>query len=271
MKIAFGSVAYQNAWKYRMEFIESLNKQTLSKFDLLIINDNVENIDELKDLTSLSLTIINKPHPMNISELRIFLLNTAKKLDYDLLILGDFDDKFHERRVERIAESYCEEIGFYYNPLQLFDNHVVFKNLPQKVDTFENILEYNFLGLTNTSINLNFLSTVFINSLYDGNTAIFDWYLFTRILLEGIKGVLVDDAITYYRIHEDNLAGIELTNLISVKKEIEIKCEHYKLLKIYDPSFLQKYEEYSKVSLNNYSKYLNHETNGYWWNKIHVR
>lgn len=271
MKIAFGSVTYKNAWNYRFEFIESLNKQTMSEFDLIIINDNVENIKELKELTSINLIIIDKPHAMSIAELRIFLLDTAKKLGYDLLILGDFDDKFHENRVERITESYNEKIGFYYNPLQLFNNHVVFKSLPQEVNSYENILEYNFLGLTNTAINLNFVSTAFINSLNDGNTAVFDWYLYTRLLLERIKGVLVDDAITYYRIYENNLAGFERTDLNSIKKEIKIKLEHYKLLKVFDSTFLQKYEKYSKLSLDNYAQCLNHETNGYWWNKIHVQ
>lgn len=271
MKIAFGSVTYKNAWNYRAEFMESLNKQTMSEFDLLIINDNVENINELKELTSLNLIIVDKPYAMSIAELRIFLLDTAKRLGYDLLILGDFDDKFHENRIEHIAGSYNGKIGFYYNPLQLFNNHTVFENLPQEVNSYENILEYNFLGLSNTAINLNFMSSVFINSLNDGNTAIFDWYLYTRLLLEGIKGVLVDDAITYYRIYENNLAGIEITDLNSIKKEIKIKLEHYKLLKAYDSSFLQKYEQYSKLSLNNYTQCLSHETNGYWWNKIHVQ
>jgi len=270
MKVLFGTVVYNSAWKYRQEFIDSLNAQADCEFDILVINDNVEK-SEIKDLTEKAtrkITVIHKPHPMSIAELRVFLLFTAKSMGYDLLILGDFDDVFSKNRVSCTIQQYSSDYAIYYNSLYTFQNQAVFHNLPDTLDGYTDILEYNVLGLSNTAINLNMLDINFIASLSEGNTIVFDWYLYSRLLLDGMKAKLVKKAITYYRIHENNIAGSATADEANILKEIEIKIKHYNLLKKYNPVFSKKSNQYKAILKNNYLQYLSRENNGYWWSKI---
>lgn len=272
MRVAFGTVIYETAWVYKDEFISSLNHQVNCEFDLIIINDDLceKKTDELEKLSNRNIKIISKPYQMSIAELRIFLLLKSKSLGYDLLILGDFDDIFDSKRVGAIIKKYSEKYGFYYNPLFTLDKHNVFDKLPPSLNTYKDILEYNILGLSNTAINLNMIDNTFIESLKEGNTSIFDWYLYTRLLLRGIRGVLVEEARTYYRIHENNIAGLEQRNEENIKKEIAVKREHYYLLKNYTALLEEKYKQYIGVTEDECLNHLNKQSMGYWWNKIHL-
>lgn len=272
MRVVFGTVMYEAAWMYKDEFISSLNHQVNCEFDVVVINDDVceEKTGELKRLSNRNIEIISKPYQMSIAELRVFLLSKCKSLGYDLLILGDFDDIFDEQRVGSTIKRYSEKYGFYYNPLFTLDKHSVFDKLPKTLNTYEDILEYNILGLSNTAINLNMIDNTFIESLKEGETSIFDWYLYTRLLINGLKGVLVEDTRTYYRIHENNIAGLEQRNEESIKKEIAVKREHYSLLKNYTPLLEKRYNQYAEVSEEDCLNYLNNQSMGYWWNKIHL-
>ena len=45
MRTAFGSVLYEQAWKWKDDFIDSINEQTSKDFDILLMNDGVPAID----------------------------------------------------------------------------------------------------------------------------------------------------------------------------------------------------------------------------------
>lgn len=273
MKIVFGSVVYRKAWRYKAEFINSLNGQQGCEFDILIINDDVEEA-ELKEFLKLSkrhVNVISKPMQMSIAQLRVFLLTMAKKMNYDLLVLGDFDDTFHHNRIEAIAASYTESFGFYYNPLYSIKEHSIFKKLPEALHNYKDILECNFLGLSNTAINLRAVSMKFIESLCEGKTDVFDWYLYTRLMLNGLSGLLVEKAVTYYRIYEHNLAGVADANDENLKKEVAVKILHYKLLKNYSQALYRKYKLYKNISKEVYLQNLNNNSQGYWWNQIRIK
>lgn len=44
MRVAFGTVVYDLAYKYVDEYIDSLNKQDTDKFDILLINDDLNKL-----------------------------------------------------------------------------------------------------------------------------------------------------------------------------------------------------------------------------------
>lgn len=278
MKVAFGTVAYESAWKYMKEFCASLNRQTDIGFTVLVVCDNLSP----KCLSQLSQSIARETILTEVNEsktipaLRAELLRQAKRHGFDLLILGDFDDLFSEQRVESIKSVYASnpQASFFYNEICDFEGKKIFSYLPQNVDDISEILECNFLGLSNTSINLNKVTWEFIDSLSVVDTPTFDWYLYSRLLLDMQEGILVEEADTFYRIHDNNTAGIASSKEKDYKKELRIKLQHYEQLKQLDRCFeilSQKYKDLSaRGSSLERERFRNTATNGYWWELIKI-
>ena len=140
----------------------------------------------------------------------------------------------------------------------------MFKTLPESVTDVKQISQQNFTGLSNTGIRLDALSMEFLDSLKDCTSPVFDWYLFTRILLEIGHGKLVESVSTIYRIYDGNIAG-ESRDL---NKEYNVKQKHYQML-------AQRYEYFKNLankleSLNpeELKPAINHQ--GYWWSDIQM-
>lgn len=276
MRIAFGTVIYEQAWEWWNEFVESLNAQITQKFDVLILNDGVskEKASLLKEVLNYNTYIYDVEKQATISEIRIQLLQIAKEKGYDLLVIGDFDDTFAPNRVENIIKKWKEDITFYYHNLQYEkSNELIFSELPKHLEGIEEVLESNFLGLSNTAINLTLISEDFINSLENVKTNIFDWYLYSKILIAGGRGCIVENTYTIYRQQENNLAGIQVTDSKAIRKEIMIKKQHYIMLKKeleIAEQLLLKYEELEKHNDRYLITYKNNETKKYWWSNIKV-
>lgn len=246
MKIVVGSVVYVEALDYLEDFFDSIEKQNYNDFEILLINDNFS-LNQLEKLVKRTLfkhkvTIIDTQAKLTPVELRLELLKEAKAR-FDFLILSDCDDIMTENRVQCFAESLEDTYGFYYNEIRTLEYGKVMPKLPVNVDDWKDISEYNFLGMSNTAIDVSLLSIEFIDSLSQCKTNIFDWYLYTRIVLEGLKGKKVDSCFTLYRIHNNNLAGIISNTKQALMREIEIKLKHYDSLKEYN-NYLQLYEKY---------------------------
>lgn len=272
IKTLFGTVIYDAALKYKDEFINSINAQTTDSFELLIINDNVsvKEINSIKQKILCKTEIIQKPREMSIAELRVFLIEQAKKKNCQLLVLGDFDDTFQENRIASIQNHFCSKFEFYYNNLCTMDNVNVFKYLPETCEDISCILERNFLGLSTTALNLEKLSDSFIHSLYECDIPVFDWYLFLRLLLSGKKGLYIKSTATFYRIHENNIAGLLEKNEANLKKELQIKLKLYSLLSKYSPLIDQIYKKYTCIQTEAYISYINPNIKGFWWNNIQI-
>lgn len=251
IKTVFGTVVYQKAYKYVNEFIESLNQQT-GRFDVLIINDDcsVEEENVLYEKCEQNVVVVTPKMTMSPGELRIELMKEAKARGYDLLIIGDFDDLFEKNRVSRYQEEFSEEIHFMYNDLYDFSENKVLDGMPQKTDSIEDIIEYNYVGLSNSGLNLNHISMDFLENVKKDKIDIFDWYFYTRLLLTGAKGKLVAGTKTYYRLHDNNIAGVikEIPTLEEIKYEIDVKIKHYTLLEKYAFVYTEKKEKYEQLS-----------------------
>ena len=278
MKVAFGTVAYESAWKYMTEFCTSLNTQTDEGFTVLIVCDNLSSkcLSELSQsmLREAILTEVNESK--TIPALRAELLKQAKRHGFDLLILGDFDDVFSEQRVGAIKRAYAcsPQTSFFYNEIRDFEGKNIFSYLPQRVADVSAILECNFLGLSNTAVNLHKISWELIDSLSVVDTPTFDWYLYSRLLLYMQEGLFVEGAGTFYRIHDNNTAGIATFEESDYKKELGIKEKHYELLKQRDRRFESLSQKYKALSTENSlfesTRFRNRAPNGYWWELIKI-
>lgn len=271
MRVVLGSVVYAQAEKYLDDFFESLENQTDTGFDILLINDNIiqsDAIDVYKKKFDKRFVIIDRTDSeMKIHELRIELLKQAKKLGYDLLVLCDCDDKCEENRIQQIKEQYDNKYSFFYNMLKDFNGNLIWNSVPTETVSIEQIIQENYLGLTNTTVVMKDYSDEFIDSLYQGNANIFDWYLFSRMLLNGKIGKRIDETYTYYRLYRNNLAGVDSGKQEEIDKEIRIKLEHYKSLEKYDSNYSELIKIYEKKQESNCHVREN-KNNHFWWGII---
>ena len=157
LKILLATVVFNSIKKFTKDFFDSVHRQTYKNFDIAIFDDGL--IDK-KILQSYSGKIISSNQKFNSNEIRKFIIDYAIKNNYDLLVFCDADDILSTDRIEKILEKYYEtngNYGFYYNDLYLQNNKKIdfFKNkMPNRINSYEKIIECNFLGMSNTSINI---------------------------------------------------------------------------------------------------------------------
>lgn len=269
MRTAFATVIYKQAKPFLKDFIDSVYSQTDTDFELLLINDNYEK-EELGDISDLlksgpidyQIIDLREKH-LSIAGTRIEMLKHAKDLGYDLLVLGDADDTFSEDRVLQCKNAYKthQDAVFFYNKLITDKGYDVF-DIPDKVTNIKDISQSNFLGMSTSAIRMSALSMDFIDSLKEGDSPVFDWYLFSRLVLDIGRGVAVKDAATIYRIYDNNMVGVSR----DVKKEYEVKKTHYNnLAKRYD-YFRYLLEQLKNTDIDNIKENDNYQ--GYWWSDI---
>ena len=265
MKVLFGTVVYPDASKYMDDFFDSLDRQTYKDFRLLIISDGVA-ISDIKDIISkynIAVEIVVADEGMTPAALRMQLLLEAKIKAADVIVLGDIDDTFSENRVEKVVETFNAnpEAGFVYNDLLLPDKTVIMPPLPAKTYDIEDILEYNYLGLSTTAICISKLTEDFIKSLGDCKSFVFDWYLYCRLLLFGLNGVKATNAETYYRIYDNNFAGVPTNIPENIEKELNVKKNHFDALSKYDDRYKRLLDSY-----NNGKYQFLKQDRYFWWN-----
>jgi hypothetical protein len=276
MRVVFGTVVYEAAYKFHKEFIETINNQDTMEFDVLLLNDNLEldKFDAIIKGIDRNVLTLESTQNSTIPETRIELMKWAKQHEYDLLILGDFDDTMSKNRISETILDFDAEYCFYYNELYYLNTgKKFFTTLPPSVESILPILECNFLGLSNTALNLNMVDMDILDILYNKQTVAFDWIIYSILLLRGYKGKRVDGCKTYYRIYDQNTAGETDMSIEGLKKEIEIKRDHYSKLfdidSVYDDLQMvynklnDSFEEYAHVLLINAR--IN---NRYWWGKL---
>ncbi|WP_352406584.1 hypothetical protein [Acetoanaerobium noterae] len=278
IKVGFGTVVYSEAYNYVNDYIDSINNQNYDSFDMLMLDDNLSDYQHQYIDKNINKNIkwIDKVNCKSIQELRIKLIIESKNKGYDLLILGDFDDTFSLDRISNFVSNFDCGFSFFYNDLYyLNENKPFFQYLPLEVDSLDYILESNFLGLSNTALNLNHIEYDFLDKIKLKKTIAFDWMLYTLILLRRKKGKKVNECKTYYRIHNQNTAGDISLSDEGLIREIDIKINHYKQLAEYNNEFKLLLEQYliyrnsfnfHKKTLYNYSN----NVNNYWWGNINT-
>ncbi|MBE5915226.1 MAG: glycosyltransferase family 2 protein [Pseudobutyrivibrio ruminis] len=274
MKTAFATVIYKQAHAYLQDYVKSVDNQTDRDFTLLIINDNytkAELAEIEKEIVAntrgISIQIIDLyDKHLSIAETRIEMIRQAKRLKVDLLIMGDADDTFSKDRVASYKKAYelDKQSVFFYNKLVTDKGDEVFKTIPTSTTDVKAISQGNYIGLSTSGIRMNKITEEFLDSLAEGDTPVFDWYLFSRILTDIGSGSLVPDAYTIYRIYDANMAGTGR----DLKKEYDIKTIHYNnLAKRYD---YFKYLANKLKELNPASLKLQSVHQGYWWSDIQM-
>ena len=272
MKTCFTTVIYKQAFPFFSDLIESINAQTSQSFDLLIINDNYSKaeLESLPIPEGAKVVDLSDKH-LSIAGTRIEMLRAAKEMGYDLAIMGDADDTFSHDRVEGVlkAAELDKDSVFFYNKLvkakvekEGFTYQDVFTCIPSQVTDITPIAQENFLGMSTTAIRLDALSEEFIDSLYEGDSNVFDWYLFSRILLDLGGGRLCESGATIYRIYDNNEVGTTR----DLEKEKTVKLSHYGNLAKRYPMFQRLHDKLQSIDVTKLDLAEDHQ--GYWWSDI---
>ena len=279
MKAVLGTVIYKQAEVFLKDLLTSVDNQQDKDFDLLITNDNYTDEDLIRlnvindqqdanqNLVQLNgkVNFLNlRPLGCTIAQTRIEMIKKAKALGYDLLVVCDADDTFVPTRIGAFKEAYQldKSYAFYYNGLVTEDGKTVLENMPKTVDSARLISQSNFIGMGTTAINLNMLTDDFMATLSEGDCPVFDWYFFTRLLMDIGPGKLVENADTIYRIHDNNQVG----TTHNVEQEYQVKLTHYKNLAKRYPYFEHLYQDLQKLDIDSID--TSHDRNGYWWSNI---
>lgn len=244
--VALG-VLYHGIENYLDDYFTSLQNQSYMDFDIWILNDGLDKellqryATKHKALNIYEHELEGNYTPAQIREIAI----KGIKDKYNYLIFTDADDYFSSNRIEksiRVLQNY----DFCYNDMILVNDkgkrlsdttYFAKKNNPKIINSFNQLVNKNFCGLSNTAINLKTINLDFL--LIPQNLIAVDWWIFSLLSMKGYKGYYLDDAYTYYRQHESNtVGGLCNTNEKHLLRGLHVKKEQYKLLLKYYPSNL---------------------------------
>ncbi len=223
--VALLTIFHDKILRFTGEYFEAIKKQRFPYYDLFIMLDSDNNfiVDE-----SCGNIFIARVYG-SIAKIREIGIKYIKELGYKYLIFLDGDDLMPNNRIEKLVEL-LNNYKIIVNDLSLFgdycaDYYISRRNCNLKIILNTDINEINFLGLSNTAINLNIIDDDFF--LPDDIYAV-DWYIFTLLLKKGYSAVFTNETHTKYRIWGENL--FSKFDEKHFEKIIKIKYLHYKYL-----------------------------------------
>lgn len=281
-EVAVVSTVYPGMLPFLGNFLDSLEQQEFQEFDLLLANDGVENLGSRVGQRSFPWSSFEPGG--SISDIRRALLKAALTKGYRKIVLADSDDTFADNRIGLMCRM-LDSDSLVVNDLDLCDaggrvsDQRYFSRRLDDGDLLDrdSLLHGNLMGLSNTAV----AAEVLIGSpaLQAGDCIAFDWFLWSSILLAGVKGKFTSETSTLYRIYGENTAGLpQYITEPFVRKGVQVKRQHYALMAGLDDGFQGLADEFewtsrqmqSRAWLNDYLDALraNEIENNLWWEKI---
>lgn len=229
----FFTVVYPQALAFFNDFCNSARSQTQDAFDILIVNDGCKNEEIEYTLSGLSYTII--PAIGSPSENRQQGIDYAIHHGYKYILFCDADDSFTANRFERTIKEFEKGLAdVIVCNLNIVDENLeplicdyFNKELPnERIIDAEFLMDKNIFGMSNTAIRLDALK----EGVSIHETPIVDWFLFSLLLLKGLKAQYITESLVNYRQYSANMIGINKFDVASFKRLAKLKNNHYKLL-----------------------------------------
>lgn len=291
-KIIYATVIYEckDFEIFINDYLQSVVSQTDQNFELLILNDNVGRELVAASIEKFNFKKINVHYRSSrknksIAQLRKDLITIAYELDADVLIFSDFDETVSCNRVEEVINN-IGEYDFAYNDFYVVDSKLnklksesffSDKNYPDEIQDWKEIKSRNYIGLGSMSINLR---TYQYNNLdFPDNIKAVDWFIVTKVLLDGGRGLKLCSTYANYRQHEQSFVGIDFKlDKNKLTCGLDVKMNHYAYFKGYDLAFgllytkIQELTVYiEEVGVNKYINTVNSQfdTSQFcWWENI---
>lgn len=277
-KIAFCAIIFPGNLIFFPDFLKSLESQTDKDFTLLLFNDGVTDIDSYLKQSSFKYEVINVKG--SIAKVRTEVLQYLKNGKYQYVIFGDTDDYFSENRVA-VNRLLLQDYQVVVNDLHIVNSEgklqieSYWKNRKEVNDeiTLESILEYNFIGLGNTAINIEAIPD---NLYFEDSIVAVDWLLFSRVLQNRVSVCFTSEAFICYRQHDGNLVGRKEITLEQFKKGFYVKLNHYTALEKENAIYRGLAERYKnfvpqleKIRLDEIKGNVK-TNNPFWWEEIKI-
>lgn len=234
-------VVFPSVRKYLADYFDSLLDQTYKDFDLVLLNDGLnDGLDDYKWPPTLN--IIEIPCSGPPASIRERGINHALDAGYERLVFTDTDDYFAENRLERCIELLMDN-DIVVNDLTLVDedgspyDELYISGRLKELDEvgLDFMMDRNIMGLSNTAIRMSCLSGPV--SFDEGLIAV-DWHFFSTLLLRGCRAVFTGGTVTFYRQYGSNTVGLGGgLDEAGIRREVEVKALHYAILSAIDRRF----------------------------------
>jgi hypothetical protein len=273
------------------DFLESVFKQTNQNFELLILSDDVDNIKEIFDKYNFGEKIIHlesNVKKLTPIQLRKELINISYDMGADFLIFSDFDESVANNRVDEIL-TYIKKYNFVFNDFFVVDEKLnkikdksffEIRNVPDHLMDWRDIKLFNYVGLGSLAINLS--SYDFKSIIIPDYIIAVDWFLVTKVLVDGGCGMKLSNTFANYRQHNNSFVGFNFSlNKEKLSQGLRVKENHYNYFKEYNQEYNTLYSEIidlkdyiSEVGDNFYIDKVNSkfDTNKFcWWENIKLK
>lgn len=294
-KVLYSAVIYpcDDFDRFIKDYLASVFKQTEKNFDLLLVLDNVEvervekYLDEYNKIGK-KVFIRNFQEFFAPIELRKKQIDYAYELEFETLIFSDFDENVALNRVEEIIKN-IDGYAFAFNDFYVVDQNLKktgkesffqTREIPKEVTSYKDVLRFNFIGLGSMALNLKEFN--YIDLEFPKDIKALDWYIATRALLSGSKGIALYDTYANYRQHEGSFVGFDFKlNKEKLEQGVSIKLAHYNSLAGSIDDFKDLYNEMIELKKylqdNGVEEYINlvntkFDTSKFcWWENIKTK
>lgn len=258
---------------YFDDFINSINNQSLQKFDLILINDGVDSLffEQKKSSIKCPFKVINVVDDIPYGKIREFGIHEVIKMGYDNVVFADSDDIMSHNRVELSLKA-LNDYPIVFNDLTLINSlgttlkeNIWRKRLVNKTLNKSFLLDKNVVGLGNSAIRTCKLKGIIIPDRIIAT----DWFIFSKIINDD-EAYFLSECTTLYRQHNFNSVGChDLITIERLKYILSVKEIHYSELCHYDTIYnillngINLLEEKICLKQLNYINTLN--INFFWW------
>jgi hypothetical protein len=278
-KICIFSVVHPGSLKYLPEYLDSLKCQTVTCFDVFLVNDSCDIsilnkiVDSYHAYFNLSIFDYSSTHFAN----RLVGLGQLSERGYEIILFCDSDDILSCDRVEKsiIAhQKYNIVIGdlipFAFGINNSLNTEGLWKDRigADKIIDASFFSDKNIAGFGNTSIKTSILDGV---SFKDVNPLAPDWFFFNSLIEKTGEIYFSSVILTYYRQHDYNIAGTAKYTPKKLKRICQTKMLHYKLIGHLNKAKIDELKLIEKIlsTKHNIIKHCNRlnsiETNFFWW------
>ncbi len=222
-------VIYPGVEKYLPDYARSLLAQTDQEFDLMLINDGAD--PELRQLFPVNTIWLNNTGSYSPAKIRQLLMENARQSGYEQLIWTDSDDYFSNNRVAE-SKRLLKTHDFVFNELVvvdqsgtiLQDKYLTSIKIHDTVSSHRELLDRNFIGLSNSALNLSTADGIAIPS----TIIAVDWWIYSLLVIRGLRGKFLPEASTFYRQHTGNMIGLaQQLTVDSLRMGVSVKLAHY--------------------------------------------
>lgn len=242
------SVAYPSLGGFLKDYLDSLEKQSRSDFDLLIANDGMDGLDPMLAARKLSWQTIGVEG--SVSSNRRTMICRAIEQGYKKIIFADCDDALWENKVEVVSSLLDREL-IVVNDLDIIDSDGSRKEASYFSKRFDDasiialstLMTGNMMGLSNTAVRADALKVS--PALSSGDSIAFDWYLWSTLLLDGSTAFFTAETFTKYRVYGNNTAGFpQPITEENVVKGVKVKHQHYGLMARLNSTYSELADEF---------------------------